>query len=535
MHRRRDRWLFLLVLVVGIAGFCGVWYSSTRGSGSGTPEIGGDYVEGVAGKAQRINPLFAGYNDVDDSLVSLVFAGLTRLDNNGRPYPDLASNWTVSSDGLTYTFDLRPGLVWQDGKPLTASDVVFTYDMVRNPAVHTTSPLAQLLADAKVAAPNDNTVQITLTQPYSPLPAYLTLGILPQHLLTDVTPADLFDAPFNQQPVGAGPYRLEQLTDDEAVLAANTAYHFSAPFIPHIHLRFYTDEEGLLTALQAGDIDGALFTTGLSRDDRLRLEDSHHTLTELSSGQMTFVYLNLEQNEFQDAQVRRSLLAALDRNEIAGLVYGGLATAADSPIPAGIWSHKVAIQDTSADLTLATQLLDAAGLKPDVDGVRLRFDLAVDPDPVHITVANDIARQWQQIGVVATVKVMGNTELNRDELEPRSYQAALVTVDTGPAPDPYSMWHSSEIDAEGKNLAAVRDENLDKLLEQARETPSQGEREDLYRQFQSLFAQDLPSLPIYTQNELYVQKDSVHGVRAGYLPYPGARFWQVQEWYVETR
>src|SRR5688572_26842370 len=119
MRTSRHRWLFLIVLIAGVGGFTLVWYAAVRDTGSGAPQYGGRYVEGMAGAPSRVNPLFAGLHAADQSLVSLVFAGLTRLDDQGRPFPDLAETWTVSADGLVYSFTLRDGLVWQDGAPLT--------------------------------------------------------------------------------------------------------------------------------------------------------------------------------------------------------------------------------------------------------------------------------------------------------------------------------------------------------------------------------------------------------------------------------
>ncbi|HLF70576.1 MAG TPA: ABC transporter substrate-binding protein, partial [Dehalococcoidia bacterium] len=216
MTRRRGRWLFLLVLLVGVAGFTGVWYAAAGPDSGSEPKFGGVYIEGVAGSPARINPLYANQNSTDQSLVSLVFAGLTRLDEHGVAFPDLADTWQVSSDGRVYTFTLRQGLLWQDGAPLTTDDVLFTFELLRSPALRSPPPLAKLLANATISRQNNLTLRIELQQPFAPLPAYMTLGILPAHLLQNQGAASMFDAAFNQRPVGSGPYSLQELTPDRA-------------------------------------------------------------------------------------------------------------------------------------------------------------------------------------------------------------------------------------------------------------------------------------------------------------------------------
>ena len=147
MHSHRGRWLFLVVLLVGVLGFIGLWYLDPVDPEQAQPDFGGEYVEGIAGVPARVNPLYADENAVDATLTSLVFAGLTRLDERGIPFPVLAQTWTISPDGRTYPFPLRPGLLWQDGTPLTATDVIFTYGLLQAPALRNAPALQRTLED----------------------------------------------------------------------------------------------------------------------------------------------------------------------------------------------------------------------------------------------------------------------------------------------------------------------------------------------------------------------------------------------------
>ncbi len=285
----RRGWLFPSVLLVGVGAILAFWYFASRSDAPVQPTFGGDYIEGVAGEPLRVNPLFASENAADQTLVSLVFAGLTRVDDKGAAFPDLAETWTVSPDGLDYTFTLRGGLVWQDGTPLTSEDVVYTYGLLASPGLHEAPPLAAVLEGAQIDAPDPQTVTIALTKPFSPLPSYLTLGILPKHLLGDLDFGQLYDSLFNQQPIGAGPYRLEHLTPSEAVLVANPSYYLEQPFIQRLQIRFYPDDGAVLQALDAGQITAALFHQTPGPNDMLALQ-SHPNLRfmTLDTGEVTF-------------------------------------------------------------------------------------------------------------------------------------------------------------------------------------------------------------------------------------------------------
>jgi peptide/nickel transport system substrate-binding protein len=541
MRKSRNRWLFLLVLIAGLGGFTAVWYGALRDTGSGAPDYGGQYVEGMTGAPGRVNPLFAGLNAVDQSLVSLVYAGLTRLDDRGRPYPNLAETWTVSDDGLRYTFTLRDGLVWPDATPLTVDDVLFTYDLLTAASLDASPAPPDALATAKLTKVDARSFQIELTHPFAPLPAYLTTGILPQHLLKDVNAEAMANASFNQRPVGAGPYRLVELTPDHAVLEPNSVYHAGMPFIQRFELRFFRDGQALLSALQAGELDGAYFTTGISEVSQVDLEhDSGLRFQVLNTSDTTFCYLNLDDPMFGDRRVRQALLYALDRDKIAGLVYGGMAHRADSPLVSGIWSEADALSRYATDPRTAGLLLDEAGWQLNAsgererDGEKLAFELTTTPDTLDVAVANEVAAQWKQIGVNATVSVKGSTTVVRDVLGPRAFDALIFEQPAAPDPDPYAYWHSSQATASGFNLASLDDERVDQLLSDARNTPQNLKREDIYRQFQEIFAQEVPSLPLFSSTALYIQR-LVKDAQPGLITQPGDRFWQVQQWHVKTK
>lgn len=224
------RWQ-LLIALVGIAFLSVVLgYLALNTNSVERPDFGGTYTEGVAGRPNAINPIFSQYNDVDRDIASLVFNGLTRSDENGVLQPDLATSWSISPDGLIYTFTLRSGVYWHDGAPFTADDVLYTLHAVQDPASKSPPDLAGFWRTVAITVIDATTVRFQLTQPYAPFLDYTTIGILPAHLLKDVAPGDLFQNPFNRRPIGTGPFMISEMTLDHATLDVNPGYYGVRPY-----------------------------------------------------------------------------------------------------------------------------------------------------------------------------------------------------------------------------------------------------------------------------------------------------------------
>jgi peptide/nickel transport system substrate-binding protein len=541
----RGSLLFVLILIGGVVALVLTWQAEKQQQGTSDeprPAFGGTYVEGMAGTPARLNPLFAAQNEADRTLAALVFSGLTRLDKQGAPFPDLAETWSTSPDGRVWTFRLHAGLIWHDGRELSADDVIFTYRLVQDPQLRSPPPLTGVLAEAKVAKLDARTITIELPQPYAPLPAYLTLGILPAHVLQQVHTAEMYDTAFNFRPVGSGPYRVEELTTEHAVLTANPAYHLSPPFVQRMELRFYRDDGAVFAALQAKQIQGAYFANGLGPDSQAYVEARRDLrLTHLPTNQLVYVYFNLRNSILQDRRVRQALLYAVNRDAIIEDVLQGEAIRADSPLLPGGWAESPALKRYNAELNTAGALLDDAGWRLNAQGTRFRgadmlqFALVTNNDPERLAVAQAVSQRWTALGARVTVIPSGTTALLRDLLQPRTYEAALFADIAGPDPDPYLKWHASQAGPRGGNLSSLQDPRFDRLLEQARLQATQPQRKDLYAQFQELFAQEVPAIPLYVPTAAYVHTSELNGVNVALLTDSGSRFWQVQEWYLRTR
>ncbi len=537
--------LFLGLGIVGIAVIAGAaFYMGVAGDEPGVMQRSSTYTEGVTGTWQRVNPLYAAGNDVDQDLSQLVFSGLMRIGPGGEVLPDLANSEPhISADGLTYTFPLREDARWHDGEPFTSRDVVFTVEAILGSGFRGDGELAARWEDVEVEAPDDHTVRFHLPEPSAPFLARdATLGILPAHRLEEAGPDGLFDAGFNFSPVGTGPYQLESLDANEAVLSANSRYHLGSPGIDKFRFRFYPDQREAIAALERGDIDG-LFLRSAPREGQLeRLESLAGTTVQgFQRAAHLVLYLNNDAAAFfRDPRVRQAIALAVDREGIVDSVFGGAATPSSLPIPPGSWAHDGQYEVTGTDesaLEVARELLDEAGWEEsEENGVRVRlgseFRLTIrtDSDPIRLATAQEIAEQLEPLGIRATVASTSFTVLRRDFLQERRYEAAVAGWDQGVDPDPYFAWHSSQMGTAGLNIANYSDPVADRLIEEGRRNPDTGDRLDMYTQFQEVWDRAVPSVVIAYPHFIYAQAEAIDGAVSEFLPRAHLRFAAVHEW-----
>lgn len=535
-------WPLLAVLLAGVVILGGLvlWISSPLSNDEAEQTR---YVEAVVGAPSRANPLFAYASNADRDLSSLVFSGLTRLGADGTPLPDLAETWEVGQDGLTVTFHLRSGVKWHTGAAFTSDDVLFTYELLHDPALQGDPEQAALWQSITCAAPDDLTVTCTLPEPYAPFLSYATIGILPKAVLSAATPQSILNDPFNQAPVGTGPYRLTSLDENSAVLKANESFYMGAPNIDEIDFKFYPDMASATAEVIRKQADGLLADLTIDPADYQSLREVEGLETHvMNRSAFTILYLNNSSPPLNDPEVRSAIAQAVDVDAIITSLLGGRAERADTPIVPGAWAYDSGAQMPAPDVGQARQILESAGWTlPEGGTVRsknsteLRFSLLTDQDPLRGAIAEAISQQLADAGIDATVARQPSGDLVRDFLIPRQYQAAIFGFDPGADPDPYPAWHSSQAINGGRNIAGYTSEDADALVEEARRTTALADRKELYQQFQTLFLRDIPSIPLYVPLDSYFVSDRVKNIEPGVLFTPSSRFRNVWEWTVEAR
>jgi peptide/nickel transport system substrate-binding protein len=513
------------------------------------PEEGGIYTEGLAGAPQYVNPLLAQYNQVDEDLVALIFNGLTRTDEKGELEPDLASSWTASPDGRTYLFYLRRDIRWSDGEAFDADDVLFTIGLMQDPDFPGVPYLSDLWRTVSVEKVDAYTIRFRLKEPFPPFADYTTIGILPKHVLRDVPARDLLIHPFNTHPIGTGPFLLESISAEQALLVPNPHYvspkgrnvRREQPYLAGIEFRFYPTYEQLLTAYQAGEIQGISCIPSYLFPEAAALTSLNLYSARLSGYQI--VYLNLQDSEgspfFQDDRVRRALLLALDRQALINEALNGQGLVASGPIRPWSWAYDSELLPVEYDPAQAEALLaEANWLDTDSDGIRdknqhpLQFTLLTGEDPAFIRLGHAMAEQWARYGIRVQVEPLG-AGLS-DHLRSRDFQAVLVELLLSGDPDPYPLWHQTQIE-DGQNYGGWDNREVSEALEQARSVTDRDQRKAYYVQFQRIFAEETPALIIAYPTYTYAVDQSVRNVQIGPMVNPSDRFRNIADWYINTR
>ena len=549
---KRLRWQ-ILVVAVTIVIVALLLLSQQPVSIVTSPEAasGGIYTEALIGSMGRLNPMLDWNNSADRDVNRLIFSGLIRFDSHGLPQPDLAESWGTSSDGTLYNFSIRPGAVWHDGEPVTADDVIFTIELIKSSGSLFPQDIKDLWSQIEIKRFNDKTLQSKLPEPFSPFLDYVTFGILPKHLLETVPADQLANAEFNLQPIGTGPYKFDRILTSGGqisgvVLNVNKDYYLPAPFIEQVVFRFYPNSAAAFDAYQQGEVLGVSQLTNDILQQAL-IEPAFSVYTSRLP-QMGLVFLNLNNPGvpfLQSEKVRRALLLGVNRKNIVSHIMQGQAIIADGPILPGSWAYYDEIEKFDYDPDAAAVLLKEDGYAipaggGDVrakDGQFLSFTLIHPDDTLHTQIAQAIQSDWALIGVQIELQAVSYDSLINDFLTTRNYQAVLADLNTArtPDPDPYLFWHQSEATG-GQNYSQWDNRTASEFLETARTATNFEDRARLYRNFQVLFAKDMPSLPLYYPVYSYGVDVQVQGVQVAPMLYDVSdRFALIAEWFLVTR
>ncbi len=547
---KKFRWQLLIILVTGlVVGILLILQQANPGEQTETtpaPISGGVYTEALVGQFLRLNPFLDSYNPPDHAVDQLLFNGLIKFDSEGIPQSDLAESWGVSQDGTVYNFSLRTDVVWHDGEPFTASDVVYTIDLLKSQHGLVPEDLQNFWAEVEVVVLSDSQIQFLLPEPYAPFLDYLTFGILPEHLLAGKGLEELIDDPYDLAPVGTGPFKFQRLLVENGeivgvVLEAFDAYFQGRPYLDEFVFRYYPSSEAALAAYQdgivegIGDVDASILDAVLA-EPNLSIYTAREPL-------LTITYLNLDNPEvgfLSNPDFRRALMASINRELIIERVYGGQAVPANGPIMPGTWAYYNDLEKIPYDPVQAKTLFDATGATLDQesgiyfteDGLEIALTLLYPDTPEHTIIAEQIQTDWQALGVKVTLKPKPYDEVLAD-LTAREYQTALVDINLtrSPDPDPYPFWGQAQIKT-GQNYADWDNRSASEFLEQARMTVDMGERARLYRNFQVLFMREMPSLPLFYPVYTYAISNDIKGISFGPIFEPADRFNNVQEWYI---
>jgi len=383
---KREKTIFLVSLILAIASFGFLATSIYRGTTTKVPAIGGTYVEGVVGQPRLLNPIYGETNDTDRSIIDLVFSGLLMYDAQGNITTDLAESYTVSEDGRTYDFQLKNNILWHDGKPLTADDVVFTVKTIQNSDYK--SPLRANWIDVTVEKTSETSVRFSLKTPYNSFIDTLTVKIIPKHIWEAISPENFTLSLYNLQPVGSGPFTFASLTTKGQLvktlnLKSNRRYHATPSFIEKISFEFFEKKEDLIRAANNRRIDGFALATL----DNVQREAEKEIRKELSQQEQfsdysfslpryLAVFFNSSSSSlFSDKNIRKAFISAANKDELIQTIStssNSTVAKVDSPLLPEFFGFKAPSVSYPFDAAQAKTLLDKAGYKDNGSGKRTK-------------------------------------------------------------------------------------------------------------------------------------------------------------------
>ena len=516
-----------------------------------TPKKGGHVVEGNFTDVRTFNSMLSS-DTASNQVIGLMFEGLLNYRKNGDLIPALAADLPkTSSDGLTYTFKLRPNLKFSDGQPLTSDDVKFTYQLAFDSQyAAVASPRRGDLSKyiASIDTPDPQTVIIKTTQVFAPFLANHALyGILPKHVLGSMTAAQINTADFNTAPsVTSGAFKFVKWDKGQQVtMARNDNYWAGAPYLDQWIYKVLPDSVAVTNQLKTGEIDIGPVDPG--QFDALKTT-STVAMSEFPVPTFTFYAYQLDPSKpagplFQDKAVRQALLYALNRDQIVSAVFFGHGTVANSVEPPTSWAYK----DKPAtlikfDKAKAESLLDSAGWAKGADGIRaknglkLKFTMITNAGNKQRESMLQIMQQsWHDIGVEATPSLIQFPQLVSQIVSIRTFDVFLVGFNWAQDPDVSPLYHSRNTAAGGFNGAFFKNDQADQLLDQALTTLDKTKRKQLYSQFQDLMSDLQPSPVILFNTGIYGVNTRVQGTDFGPFNQFANRPWNHATWVTDGK
>ena len=503
-------WLAAIALL--IAGL-GIQYSwNSQGSKKDGAKSGGVYVEGVIGNISTLNPLLAA-SEPEQAVSRLLFSSLYNYDVTGALHTDLAESMTVKDDKV-YTIKLR-NAVWHDGKKLTAEDVVYTINLIKNPQVR--SPLRVNWLDISARAIDDSTVEFMLPAVYAGFSHALTFPVIPKHILQSVSPSSMREADFSSNPVGSGPFAVKRVQTSESTsstdvvrMEPNTKYYGAVSTLSRLELRAYGNESLLVKAVNSGEVSAA---SGLSLSAADNIKSKQYSNKHWLLNKGVYLLMNNRSQTLQDARVRRALRYATDTSSIRATVGDNVARL-DTPILQSQITQKLpAAPDYNLDKAKA--LLKEAGWTYNQgqwkgkDGRPLAVAVTTSSGrDEYKKIVDALKQQWSKLGVDVQLREIDTssttTSFVQSVLQPRDYDALLYELELGADPDVFAYWHSSQASASGYNFANYSNRTVDNDLVGGRSRTNSALRAAKYIQFVNQWLNDAPAIGLYQSVGSYV-------------------------------
>jgi peptide/nickel transport system substrate-binding protein len=501
------------------------------------------FVEGILSERPAvINPLYADLSDANRDISSLVFSGLTKYDPQLKAFVQDVAELTIMEDKKTYRFKLKDNIFWHDGEKLTIDDVYFTYhDLIQNSDFK--NPVLKANFDGvKISKVDGQTIDFTIKTPNSFFITNFNVGILPLHILKNVSLENLPYDLFNVKPVGTGPYmvneQMEYLSDgrQRLLLTRFDKYYGSQSKIKNLKILIYPDVQSLLKEINILDLI-AKVPRDIIGDVK---NDSRFLLKTFNLPQYTAVFLNNGSSVLKMYKVRLALQKSLDKTKLLELLDN------KAPIDSLLlelnqadWVYKVNLDEAKGALfdsgfKASKDVNDP--IRKDIKGKSLTLTLlarAYDKGTglylENEKVMNFLVESWKNVGIDIVVK-LEDEAVFRDMLTKRDYDLVLIGQSLGYNSDTYAYWHSSQANESGLNLSNYKSFAADSLIENIRNTFDYSEREALLKSLGKVLSDDIPAIFLYRPTYIFAYEKKIKGFILENFAYISDRYSNISQW-----
>lgn len=544
----------------------------------------GVYTEGFANGIFRINPVYSDLNEADRDVSKLVFRGLTKYNSKAQAIVGDMADITISEDKLTYTFEIHDNIKFHDGEILDADDVIFTFQtIVQNPEFQ--NPLLWAnFEGVEINKVDDMTVEFILTAPNSFFITNTTVGVLPEHILSEVPIYELLNHEFNFNPVGTGPYKIESPLNTtmtgvtQVVLERFDEFYGELPEITKMRFFGYPSKQDLID-----NSDSLNAIPKVTEEVIAAMSDnSRFSMSGYSLPQYFAVFINMEHSTLKSNKVREALQLSIYKNAFLDILPNTIKV--ETPVmsldqddyrytanmddakellyDAGwikftpgeeVATEEEEISDVAADeeeeeapevtdTEITEEVVEEETGEPEVlmrknaAGTLLEFKMIARLYPEDSfkyketeTVLNYLQENWQKAGIKLNIELYDVATL-QEKISAKDYDLLLFGQGLGYNLDLYGFWHSTQAGEGGLNLSNYKSFAVDTMIEQIRATFDEDEKDALLKKMAGIIQDDIPAIFLYRPVYYYASDNKVQGIELDNMAFASDRFCRLNEW-----
>ena len=443
---------------------------------------------------------------------------LSFSDQNLELQPRLAESWAPNDDGTVWTFTIRQGVTFHDGTPLTANDIVTTFDKLIDPdkgSANARSALGGVLSPGSIEAPDDATVVFTLDAANGNFPTLVSSA----NYNAIIIPAALDPADWGQTFMGTGAFKFESFTPKVGFTVVRNDDYWGTKALPDkMEVKFYDEEAAMVLALQGDEVD---FVEHFSvAGGKALLDDPNVQVISIRTATHRQLHMRTDKEPFTDKRVRQAIAQAINRQSVIDGVLFGLGRPATQPVPPESWAYNPDVPGFGYNPGKAKALLAEAGWKDtngdgvlDKDGRPFQFTIITNQgNEERAKTAAIIQQDLSRVGIKVEIRILEWQAFLHQFIDKKKFEAIILGWSLGRDPDSYDIWHSSKTKEGQFNFVSYSNPEVDKLLLEGRNTCDQEKRKQIYAKLHAMIAEDQPYTFLYYPDALHVLHKRFKGV-----------------------